>query len=345
MPRPLSTSPLTRRSLLTGILAVSGTAALAACGAEEESPAGGGSSSSAPAGPWTFTDDVGRTVELDAVPTRIAGLTDQVAAMWNLGIVPVAAFGYTPMKDDVAFEGKPIEDVVETGSGYGEIDLEALAAAAPELIVTTVYPVDASGDIPEGTLLYGFKDEQQLEKIEKIAPVIAIAQRGSAVDVIERNVELVKSLGIDTDGGEVAAAREDFEAAGKELTEAARSGLTVMAIAAYPAEGMYVAKAPDDPALRYYTELGLEYAEIGGDGYYWETVSWENADTYQTDLIINSLRAMTIDELQGQPTFARLPAAQADQVFDWKFQSMDYASQASYMRELAELLTDSEKVT
>ncbi len=199
----VSTATISRRGVLTGALALSSAAVLGGCGSSD--PVTGGDGTGGPDGPWRFTDDSGRAIELAPVPTRIAGLTDQIAALWNLGITPVAAFGYTPMADDIAFDGLPIGEVVEAGSGYGEIDLEALAGAAPDLIVTTVYPVDSSGEIPDDVLLYGFKDEQQLEKVRQIAPVLAIAQRGSAKDVIAR-VELVASLGVDVDGGDVADA-------------------------------------------------------------------------------------------------------------------------------------------
>ncbi len=337
--------PVSRRSVLASALALSTAGVVTACSGDQAPQATGGGDIDVPKGPWSFTDDTGRTVELEQTPTRIAGLTDQVAALWNLGIVPVAAFGYTPMADDVAFAGKPVDEVVEAGAGYGEIDLEALAGAAPDLLVTTVYPESSDGDIAADALLYGFKDAEQQRQVDQIVPVVAIAQRGTALDVIERNVELVAALGVDVTGGAVAEARAEFEAAGDELSAAAERSLSVLAIAAYPDDGIYVAKAPDDPALRYYTELGVAYADVGGDAYYWDTVSWENADRYRTDIVLNSLRAMTIDDLADQPTFARLPAAEADQVFDWKFQSMDYTAQASYMRELADLLAGSEKVT
>ena len=351
LPRPVNTAPpnpftrpVSRRGVLAGALALSATGVLGAC-TSEQAPEAPGSAADVPEGPWSFTDDTGETVELDAVPTRIAGLTDQIAALWNLGIVPIASFGYTALADDVAFEGKPIEQVEEVGTAYGEIDLEALAGAAPELIVTTVYPTETGGEIGDDVLLYGFKDEDQLAQVREIAPVVAIAQAGSAKDVIERNVQLAESLGVDVDSGPVADARAEFEAAGEALSQAARSGISVLAVVAYPAEGMYVAKARDDPALRYYTELGVSDPDVGGGQYYWDVVAWENADTYRADLVLNSLRAMTIRQLSEQPTFERLPAAVAGQVHDWKFQSMDYTGQAPYMRELARWLDSAHDVT
>ena len=110
--------------------------------------------------------------------------------------------------------------------------------------------------------------------------------------------------------------------------------------------GLWYAKAPDDPALAYFQELGVEFPDVGGDDYYWETVSWENADAVESDLVIYSMRtSYTPEQLLDKPVFARLPAAEGDQLHPWKFKSMDYPSQAAYMRELAGWLTTDRKVT
>ena len=97
--------------------------------------------------------------------------------------------------DDVAFEGRDLSEVAIVGSTYGEIDLEALAAAAPDIIVTTIYPADSSGEIAEDAVGYGFNDLAQQEQVAEIAPIVTIAYRGSAADVIERVVDLAESLG------------------------------------------------------------------------------------------------------------------------------------------------------
>ncbi len=68
---------------------------------------------------------------LDEAPDRVAGLNDVVSSLWNYGVAPVATFGQTSAADDVAFEGKDLSDVALVGTSYGEIDLEALAAADP----------------------------------------------------------------------------------------------------------------------------------------------------------------------------------------------------------------------
>ncbi|SDG33325.1 ABC transporter substrate-binding protein [Klenkia brasiliensis] len=328
----------TPRRLVGGLLAVGTAVAVAGCGSDPTEDA------AAPAEGWEFTDDRGVTVTLDEAPDRVAGLNDVVSSLWNYGVAPVATFGQTSAADDVAFEGKDLSDVALVGTSYGEIDLEALAAADPDLVVTTVYPTTSGGEIdPEG-VPYGFQDLAQLEQVEQIAPVVVLGWTGSAADVIERTADLAVSVGADEDA--IAAERADFDAAAAELTEAASSGVTVLPVAAYAGEGCYMAKAPDDPSLRMYADLGVQFLDPGGEEYYWQTAGWESVTDYRSDVILYSLRgAMSPEEMATQPTYGLLPAAQAGQVYPWEYIGMDYPAQAAYMERLAGWLADSEPVT
>ncbi len=304
---------------------------LAACGSDD-SPT---EEAQTPSGPWSFTDDLGQTVELDETPVRIAAYGDAGAALWNFGITPVAIFHYMDPAEDPTFEDLDLSETDVIGTQYGEINLEQLAAAQPDLIVTTTY----DGDTPE--TMYGFKDEAQLAKVTDIAPVVGIEQSGSAIDVIERNEELAQSLGVDTgEGSDVAADRAVFEEASEALTEAASEGRTVLPMYAEDS-GLYVVIAQDDPAMAYFAELGVRFEETGGkDDYYWEILSWENADRYEPDLVLNSQRgSYSTEQLEEQPVFGSLAAVEAGQVHPWKFTSMDYPSLTSYMEELAGWLT------
>lgn len=330
---------LSRRSLLGGAAALAATGLLSACGRGGSDSDQGGSTGS---GAWSFTDDRGVTVELERRPTRIAGLNDAIASLWNYGIVPAASFGYTGLAADVNFQGKDLSKVTEVGASYGEINLDRLAAQRPELIFTHAYPEDDSGKVDPNKPLYGFKDLKQQETAAKIAPIVAIAMTGSANKVVQRTTELATSLGAKPDT--VERARTEYEAARNRLRKAASSGLTVMAVAAYQGEGVYIAKAEDDPALRSYTELGVRYPDPGGPDYYWRHVSWENITDFRTDVVLYSLRAMSGDEMLKQPTFATMPAATAGQVFPWEFSAMDYVAQARTLNNLAKNLEGARKV-
>jgi iron complex transport system substrate-binding protein len=322
------------------VLTLATVLSLAACG--------GGDDAVTPAADsgWEFTDDLGRTVTLDEAPTRIAGLNDVLSSLWNYGLPPVASFGQTSIADDVAFTGRDLSGVAVVGTAYGEIDTEALAAADPDVIVTTVYPTDSAGTLDPAGPLYGFASVEQQEQVAQIAPIIAIAWRGSAADVIDRTLELAEALGVDRDSPELTAMRTEFEAASAALTRAASSGLTVLPLAAYPSEGAYLAKAPDEPSLRMYADLGVRFADPGGTGYYWETVSWEQLPEHPSDVVLYSLRgAMTPAEMATQPTYQLLPAVQAGQVHPWKYIGMDHPAQTAYMTELAGWLSADRDVT
>ena len=169
--------------------------------------------------------------------------------------------------------------------------------------------------------------------------------RGSAADVIKRTADLATALGVSPTDGVLPDAKASFDQAAAKLTAASKSGLSVLVVAAYPDEGLYVAKAPDDPALRYYSTLGVKFVDPGGTGYYWETVSWENAGKVPSDVVLYSRRAMDAPTMMKQATFARTPAAAAGQVYPWVFAGMDYVAMSRYMTELAGYLGQAKKVT
>lgn len=330
------------RLRLLALLVVASLGLLTACGgsSDDEAADAPDSAASAPSGPWSYVDGLGQTIELDEVPTRIAAYGDAAAALIGFGIKPVAIFHYVDPATDSTFEGVDLSGIDIVGTSYGEINLEQLAAAQPDLIVTTSY----EGETPD--TMYGFKDKAQIDAVRKIAPIAGILQTGTAEDVIKANEALVATLGVDVESGKVAEDKAAFAAASEKLAAAGEKGITVLPLYAEDA-GLYLAIPKDEPALNYYQQLGVDFVETGGpDDYYWEQLSWENADKYNPDLILYSVRdSYTPEQLMEQPTFARLAAAQADQLHPWKFKSMDYASQATWMNELADVITAAEKVS
>src|SRR5690606_33970602 len=138
-----------------------------------------------------------------------------------------------------------------------QIDLEALAAAQPDLIVTHAYPVDAAGAVDPAEPLYGFADLAQQEAVARIAPIVALRMDGSAVEVMDRTIELALALGADPEV--IDETRGEYTAATDRVRAAAAGGIEVAAVAAYPTEGIYVAKAPDDPMLTSLADLGVRF--------------------------------------------------------------------------------------
>jgi iron complex transport system substrate-binding protein len=318
------------------------TAVLAACSTDGESTAAAGSPT-ADTG-WSYTDSVGRTVTLDAPPTRIAGYTDTVGSLWNYGVQPVALFGWSSMEDDSQFDGKDTSAVQQVGAAYGEIDLEALAAAAPDVILVPVYPAD-SEDVPtDASLRYGFDDETQQAKVAEIAPLVTFTISGTSDEVAAEMARFATSLGDADVDATVEQAEQDFATASDRLRESAASGLSTYVIAAYEGEGIYTVRPQDEPTTAYFQTLGMNLPDPGGEDYYWFTFSFENADGLTSDLILSSPRSMAVEDLMAVPTFASLPAAAADQVFSWEPIQFDHVSQARSMNEIAGWLESARKV-
>lgn len=331
---------------LAGLLAACGSSSSAGGGEGTGGSGGEGSASAAPAGPWSFTDDRGETVTLDAVPQRIVGYADQVSALWGFGIAPVGLWHRYQVADDQNFADRDTSDIPVLGTAYGEIDLEQLAGLAPDLLVVPGYPADSSGALSGS--LYSFADQAQQDSAAKIAPIVAIAQKGTSQGVIDRNAELAQSLGVDLASAEVAQAEADWEAACDRVRATTSKGLVVGALYATPSDGMYWAKAEDDPGLAFYQSLGVQFLPLDADpsAYYWETASWENASKYTPDVVLYTpIDALDADGLKAQPTFAPTPAAQASQLYPWYFGSMDYVQQARVLNDLADQLEKSNKVT
>src|SRR6478609_8994023 len=131
------------RDLLGGAIALVTALALTACGSDGASTTASPEGSATPsAGPWSWTDDLGQTVELDQAPVRVAAYGDAAAALWNFGVTPVAIFTWSDPVEDMMFDGLDLDDTEVVGSTYGEINLEQLAAAQPDIIVATSYTGD-----------------------------------------------------------------------------------------------------------------------------------------------------------------------------------------------------------
>ena len=306
----------------------------------------GSSSEAAPeasAGQWSFTDDLGKTVTLDQAPVRVAGLSDVLYSLMSYGLEPVAGFGWSGIAKDKRFADLDTTRLTEVGTAYGEINVEALAAAAPDVIVTNVYPTDRKGTIDTAGPLYGFKDLQQQAQVEKIAPIISIKMGGSAADVIKRTTELAVALGAPADSGPVAEGKAAYDAASAKLTAAAAKGAEVQVIYA-EAANVYVAKADDDPALTLYKSLGVKFVAPKTKDYYWDILSWEDYDTIGGDLVLYSQRGFQREQLMKLPTFAATAPAKAGQVHPWVFAGMDYVTQAAYMSELAGFLDSAQQL-
>jgi len=321
------------------ILVLASTLLLAGCSSSTTTESTGDTT-----GAWSYTDDTGKTVTLDAMPERIASYADYAIGLLSTGIEPVAVFGRVDVATDERFADYDLSDTAIVGNSYGEIDLEALAETAPELIVVGIYPTDREGTLDLEGALYSLADVEQQEQLEKIAPIVAIEVGGAGSDVIESMTSLAEALGASEET--IAAGKAEYDAAAADLTAAAEeSGLEVTQMYA-DADGIYVVKPEDEPETQLYGTLGVDFTDANPDGdYYWDIYSWENAAQMMTgDVLLVNVEGFQEADLLAQPTFATHPAIVAGQMHPWNGAALDYASQAKHMTELAQILRESKKL-
>jgi iron complex transport system substrate-binding protein len=296
---------------------------LAACGDDDgEETAGGG-------GPWTFTDDRGEKVSLPKKPERFVMQEYAVAALWPYGIKPVGIFGSAPMDEQPLFADYDLSGIKSVGESWSEINLEAVAALRPDLIISTWWPGDGLG---------GMEEDKLAKKMEAIAPTVGVHATVPAMQTIEGFQRLAAGLGADVDSPEMKAARrrcDDAIEAFKAAVEA-RPGLRAMAVYADP-EAFYVAKVEDYSDLLEYQAWGLGLVSGKSKDRYWEELSWENADKYPADLILYDNRAWSpkLEELEKIPLWRDLPAVEAGQLSPWHMeQAVSHELFAGHIEEL-----------
>lgn len=335
---------MTRRRMVGSLGALALLAApqttLARQATPEATPAGTG-------GPWSFTDDAGKTVELPTRPLKIAADLNAATALWDFGIRPAAIAGYTVDTD--ASWGSVDRDtpVINVAAGSPVPNLEDLLADDIDLFVTIYWGNE------ENPYDWSFPDQADYERTNPAVPVIAISGSGRADHNMERFAELAASLGADLESPELQEAKARYEAAVAEFsevaTEQADAGITSVFMYADPTE-LYIAYPPIWADLAMFQGLGMEIIvpDTVPEGDYWEQLSTEQAVKYVSDLLFQSSRTgtLTLEELAEHPTYGTLPAVQAGQVYAWDQDFIQsYQGLTAALDHLTEALSKAEKVT
>ena len=299
--------------LLPAALAAGLTFTLAACGGSDD----------AASGEWTYTDDIGTEITLDAVPERIVAHKDSAAALADMGLGDkvVGVFGApAPAEEDLALDSPNLDiDSVEdvTGGGdYGDIDLEKLSGLEPDLLVTTTF-----GD---GALWYINDDVKS--KLEGTYDVAAINLEDETVDgVLENSERLASALG--AEDSDFTEGREALEQARGRVQQVAADAGDPKILAVAPADDvLYVANTPAYTDLAYLKdEVGLdlivpEESDVD-EGGYWHNLSWENADFYEdAEVVMWDSRggSANVDLLESQPVWEKVAAAKDDAYLPWR---------------------------
>lgn len=327
---------LDRRRLLAAASAIALLGARPAAARQDATPAADAS------GEWTFVDDAGVTITRPQMPERVVAYLPLAAAFWDYGLRPVGYYGTSRKPDgtpEVYAGNVDLDAIVSLGETYGELDLEALIALQPDLIVNDMWD-----DPPD---VYGL-DAERVEQLNQIAPIANVKFAEWAIDETLARVErLAIALGADPEAPAVVEAKQAFADASAELEAAIaeKPGLTVLVISGLPDESLWVA-SPDRLAdLSYYQSLGLEIAGPEGDPENFEELSWEQAGKYPADLFLIDSRQWSAsgDELMAVPSFAALPAAQAGQFGAWPIEYVpSYQGFTPVLEELTEVIRNAD---
>lgn len=264
---------------------------------------------------WTYTDGGGKTVTLPDVPKRIVAHANVAAGLIPLGIRPVGIYVDGPVKDDPSLRGLDLTGIEILGEAWGEIDIEKLAAAQPDIIIAEYWPLEKAYSGMESGAADG-------SLIEQIAPVAGPVQGNSTEALIKDYEALATLLGSDLSDPAIAVDKTKFEASKAAFQAAvkAKPGLDVLAVWA-GTDALYVASAAGSAELSDFVAWGLDVIspEVADDRGYWETVSWETVDKYQPDLVLVDDRAgpATRATAEGQPTWKTIRAVEKGQVGDW----------------------------
>lgn len=296
-----------RRSLamLFGLLMVT---ALVACGPDTAESDGEGG--------WTYVSGDGETYTAEEVPTRIIAHAYSAKVLMEFGIIPVGVYADGPIASDVGLQGVDFSGIEILGEEWGVIDVGKAAELDPDLIVADWWPVEG--------VYSGFEEgvEDESRRLADLgAPVVGASQGDSIVDLIEGYARLAESLGADSELVEQQrAAFEEAVAAFEEAT-AAKPGLTALAISPWDAD-YYVAVPQYAPELLDFQSWGLNVIDPDSpdEGFpYWETVSMENADKYQPDILLFDDRNYpgNKDTLDAQPIAGEIAAYAAGAYTTW----------------------------
>ena len=321
VPIPTLRDPaLTRRRLLrTGIgagLGIGAAGLLSACGLANSSSAEPSASSSG-SGSFAFTDDRGTAVRLGSSPTRVVAYIDTAAALYDFGVTDriVGVFGPTTQSDgsaDPMAGNLPVDKVTILGQAWGEFDVQKYAKLDPQLLVTNMWEKDALWYVP---------DESEAT-ILKLAPSMGITVTSTPLtEPLARYEKLAGLLGADLQASAVVSAKSSFQQAAEKLRTIAKSQSSIKVMAASAgADLLYVADPTVYPDLSYFASLGVQFVRptkvVGG---FFESLSWENADKYDADLILLDDRssALQAKDLTDKPVWSRMPAVKADQIVGW----------------------------
>ncbi|WP_055701249.1 ABC transporter substrate-binding protein [Streptomyces silaceus] len=233
---------------------------------------------------WEFTDDRDHLVRSRHRPSRLVAYLPTAAALHDHGIDVAGVFGSAhddPAVPDPAKSGDlPLADLAYYGAGSA-LDVDALLAAAPDLVVALTYG---------GGQVYGI-DPEAAKHLEQQLPLVVLDVGGGRdlAGIRDRLTALARSLG--------AAARPEADvelAAAERRLTAVAAGTSARVLALSPAgpDTVHLARPYAWPDLAALAGLGVSLVDPPqGQGANWSTTTWAEAAALAPDLVLTDVRS------------------------------------------------------
>lgn len=292
---PLATRTTTRRGFLAASAGAVALATLAGCGKDSSSTAGASASAR------TFTDAVGRSVQLPARAERIVALHEYSGghALLSIG-APVVGINSRNGRIDPMLSKYDTSKMVTVGE-VGQPNIEAIASLKPDLIVGL-----ATKGKPN------FTDQGVVGKIAALAPTVFLDQL-VPVDEFMKNIGTVSGR-MDEVDKQRAAWDKEFAAAKDELG-AQTKDLSVAYVGWFDPTFYIATSAHPDPTIQILKQVGAYFPPVtvplAAKGETWAELSSERIDQALADVFI-------WQDGGGDPThlplWKNLPAVKAGQV-------------------------------
>ena len=317
-----------RRQLLA--LSVLAPFALAACGSPE-----GEAATTTTTGLKGFSYSPegyeGVTIELDHPVERIAMDFYSAAALAPYGIKPVAVYGFGQNESP----GKSFDQTgVEVVGTDMELDLEALAATNPDIIIAY------GNDKGDG---WTWWDDKLNDQVSGLVPFVPVKlDGGTPDDMFAQYAAIAQALGKDTETGEIAQQRTAFDAARQRIRDIAadKDWMTVL-LANFSAEINYTAKELGVAKMLTDDGLTLVGPDSGADTS-WAEVSWEKISDYPADVML--IHDASTD-YEDNPIFKSLLPVKHNQLGTWDDKrAYTYDGYATWLGELADALETAKDV-
>ncbi|MET0928037.1 MAG: ABC transporter substrate-binding protein [Aeromicrobium sp.] len=321
------------KRLLPAVLASLALLTMAACGSSDSD---GGSAETAA---FSFTDDLGTKIELDALPERLVVQSSMAAALTDLGLGDKIVGVFGPLRADgdaaqvAGLDLDSVEDV--TGGGdYGDIDTEKVVELEPDLIITSQYLSPS----------LWYMDDASATELEKLAPILVVDFDGKTLpELLDGTERAAEALGADLDGVDVTASHDAFDAAADRVKQIGTDlGDRTILAGSYSPDVFYVSNPKISPDLAYWVDvLGLPITipDNPDEGGYFESLSWEKADKYPGDIFLydDRIGEAGLTALKGEKVFATLDAATNDAFVPWtSVAPPSYQAYADLMDRLAD---------